>query len=60
MTKKYTVVYSVRVGNCAYNSTITRFKHIETDSLKEVLEKDDDFGCNVWWVFDGHLEPTKD
>lgn len=49
MKKKYTVVYSERLGSSLSNR-VTMYKYIETENLLKSLE---DFP-GVWFVFDGH------
>jgi hypothetical protein len=61
MKKKYTVVYSgPRLDR--YNTRVTSYKHIETDDLATAVKLGEDIGdwASVWFIFDGHCQPTKD
>ena len=57
--QKYTVVYSICVNpSMTHKIYVPKYKHIETDNLKKVLSED--FDGNVYFVFEGHIQETKD
>jgi hypothetical protein len=59
--KKYTVIYSEYFQTGSNQNSITKMKHIEC--VKENLNKtvEEEVGwSNVWFILDGHCEPTSD
>lgn len=57
-TKKYTIVYPECVTRGYIRVYFPKYEHVETDNLKGVLA--DKFGSNVYFVFNGWVEETKD
>ena len=59
MKKKYTIVYSEMFAVGSHRNYLTKYAKVETDNLGETL-KEDIYNCDVWFVFDGWVEETKD
>ena len=57
--KKYTIVYGEWWNVGTHRASRTAYDHVETDNLKKLLF-DDKYEGNVWFVFDGWPEETKD
>lgn len=59
--KKYTIIYSETFNIGSRTNSITKMKHIESypEKLKEAVEIETSWD-NVWFIFDGHSEPTED
>lgn len=56
--KKYTIVYGEWWNSGSHRHSITRFEHVETNDIAELLNQDK-YGSSVWFVFDGWCEQTK-
>lgn len=57
--KKYTIVYGEWFNRGSLRHSITHYDHVETDNLKEILDQDK-YNGNIWFVFEGHCQETKD
>lgn len=58
MNKKYTIIYGEWFNTGSKRNSITKFDRVETDSLSKLLDQDK-YSGNVWFVFDGWCEQTK-
>ena len=58
--KKYTVVYGDWFQVGSHRNSVTHFKQVEGMSVKEAIESVGLEPTDVWFVFDGHCQETKD
>jgi hypothetical protein len=58
MKKKYTIVYAATWHSGSHSFSTTSFDCVETDDLSKLIAEDK--YRNLWFVFDGWCEITKD
>lgn len=56
--KKYTVVYGDYFQTGSHTNCVTRYRHIEGNSVEEALELAKIDWEDVWFIFDGHCTET--
>jgi hypothetical protein len=57
--KKYTIIYGEWWNSGSHRHSTTKYDKVETDDLKKLLDTDK-YSANIWFVFDGWCEETKD